>query len=69
MNEYGLKKKLFIYVKDEGSNMNVMKIVLKSLVSCECLGLWESFQNSYFDHVFSKACQCVTIDDKVCQNL
>ncbi len=69
VGEYGLRKKFLIYVKDEGSNMNVMIIVLKYFVSCECLGLWESFQGSYFDHAFSKACQYVTIDDKVCQNL
>jgi hypothetical protein len=49
--------------------MNVMIIVLKSIVSCECLGLWESCQGSYFDHVFFKAYQYVTIDDQVCQNL
>jgi hypothetical protein len=49
--------------------MNVMIIILKSIVSCECFGLWESWPGSYFDHAFFKACQYVTIDDKVCQNL
>jgi hypothetical protein len=68
LNEYGLRKKFLIYVKDERSSTNVMIIVLKSIMSCEGLGLWESFQNSYFDHDFSKACQYVTINDKVCQN-
>jgi hypothetical protein len=46
----------FAYVKDEGSNMNAMTIILKFIMSRECMGLEESFQGSYFDHDFSKAC-------------
>jgi len=32
-----------------------MTTIFKSIVSCESLGLEESFQGSYFDHVFFKA--------------
>jgi hypothetical protein len=32
-----------------------MTTILKSIVSCESLGLEKSFQGSYFGHVFLKA--------------
>jgi hypothetical protein len=41
-----------------------MIIVFKSIVKCEIFGLHENFQGSCFAHVFSKACQYVTIDKK-----
>jgi hypothetical protein len=43
-------------------------IGLKSIVRCELIGLDESFKGICFDHVFSKAFQYVTIDEKVCTN-
>ncbi len=54
LDEYGSKKIIFAYVKDEGSNMNIMTIIFKFIMSRECLGLEESFQGSYFGHGFSK---------------
>jgi hypothetical protein len=42
---------------------------LKFVISCECLGLETSFQGSYFGHVFSKACQYDSADEKICKNL
>jgi len=56
-------------VKDEGSNLNTLTNALTSVLKCETLGLEESFQGTCFGHVFSKACQYATIDDKVCKNL
>ncbi len=56
-------------MKDEGSHWNTLTNVLKSVVKCETLGLEESFQGTYFGHVFSKACQYAIIDDKICKNL
>jgi hypothetical protein len=44
-------------LKDEGSNFNAITIALKSIVSCEILGLEESFQGTCFGHVFFYACQ------------
>jgi hypothetical protein len=41
---------------------------LKLIVNCESLGLEESLQGSYFGHVFSKACQYTTINEKMCKN-
>jgi hypothetical protein len=42
------------YVKDEESNLNVMMIILKSIVTCEVLGLDESFQCTCFGYAFLK---------------
>jgi hypothetical protein len=56
-------------VKDEGSNLNAMTIVLKSIMQCELLNLDESFKSTFFGHVFSNACHHVTIVEKVCKNL
>jgi hypothetical protein len=51
-NQYGLRKKIITYVKDEGSNLTTMTTALKSIVRCEILGLDESFQSTCFGHVF-----------------
>jgi hypothetical protein len=53
---YGLRNKIITHVKDEGSNLNTLTSTLKSIIKCETLGLKESFQETYFGHVFSKAC-------------
>jgi hypothetical protein len=49
------------------TNLNVMTIVLKFVVSYEYLSLEESFQSFYFSHGFSKACQHAMTDEKVCK--
>jgi len=64
-----LKKKIIAYVKDEGSNLNAMISTLKSIISCETLGLPKSFNGICFGHAFSKACQYVTIDEKMYRNI
>ncbi len=69
MDKYGLKKKIIVYVKDEGSNFNVMTITLKVVVNFEYFGLKESFQGTWFEHVFSKACQYGIAEEKVCKEL
>jgi hypothetical protein len=38
-------------------NLNAMTYALKYVVSCESLGLEESFQGTCFGHAFSKAYQ------------
>jgi hypothetical protein len=43
-------------VKDEGSNINVMNIAIKYVVSCETMGLKESFEGTCFDHAFFIVC-------------
>ncbi len=41
---YALKRKIVLYVKDEGSNLNIMTIALKLVISCDVLGLEEVFK-------------------------
>jgi hypothetical protein len=43
LKEYGLRKKIIVYVKDKGFNINVMIFALKLVVSCESLSLEENF--------------------------
>jgi hypothetical protein len=43
LEKNGLRKKIIVYVKYEGSNINVMFVALKSVVSYESFGLEESF--------------------------
>ncbi len=69
LDKYGLRKKVIVYIKDEGSNINAMTSVLKSIVNCESFGLEQSFQGTRFGHVFSKACQYGTTKEKVYKNL
>ncbi len=68
-DQYGLKNKIIAHVKDEWSNLMTMIYTLKSNVKCEVLALDESFQGTCFGHVFFKACQYATINEKVCKNL
>jgi hypothetical protein len=35
LNQYGLRKKMIAYVKDERSNLITMTITLKSIMKCE----------------------------------
>ncbi len=64
-----MKRKIIAHVKDKESNLNTMTIALKSIVSCDMLGLEENFQGFCFGHAFSKACQYVTIEKKICKYL
>jgi hypothetical protein len=43
LKQYGLSKKIFVYVKDEGANLNTMTTILKLIISCETLCVIESF--------------------------
>jgi hypothetical protein len=54
--KYDLRKKVIAYVKDEGSNLNIMIVDLKFVVSCDILGLVQSFQGNCFGHAFFKVC-------------
>jgi hypothetical protein len=48
--------KIVAYVKDDGCNLNTMAVALKSIISCNVLGL-EGFQRICFDHEFFKVCK------------
>jgi hypothetical protein len=68
-NQYGLRRKIIVYVKNERSNLNAITIILKSIMKCEAWSLDESFQRTCFGHVFSKACQYTTTNERICINL
>jgi hypothetical protein len=63
-----VKKKIIVYVKDERSNLNIMTIVLKFIVSWGVLSLDQNFQSTCFDHVFPEVCQYATTNKKVYKN-
>jgi len=65
---YNLRKNIITYVKNKGFNLNINIIVLKPIVSCNILGLEESYQGTCFGHAFSKAYQYATINVKVCKD-
>ncbi len=44
LDEYGLRKKIVAYVKDEGANLNIMTMALKYVVSFEILCLDKIFK-------------------------
>jgi len=67
LDSYALRRKNITYVKDKGSNLNTMATTLKSIISCDILGLEESFKGTCFGHAFSKACQHATIEGKSLQ--
>jgi hypothetical protein len=69
LDKYGLRKKIIAYVKDEGSNLNVMTNVLKFVLNCESFGIKESLHGPCFGHAFSKSCQYGTTKEKNCKNL
>ncbi len=69
LNKYDLRKKIIVYVKDEGSNFNAMTTILKIVVNYEYFGLEENFQGTCFGHVFSKACQYGIVEEKLCKDL
>jgi hypothetical protein len=52
LDQYGLRRKIIVYVKNERSNLNAMIITLKSSMKCEVFGLDGSFQRTCFCHVF-----------------
>jgi hypothetical protein len=56
-DQYELRRKIIVYVKNGRSNLNIITIVLKSIMKCEGLNLDENFQRTCFGHVFLKACQ------------
>jgi hypothetical protein len=69
LNKYDLRKKNIAYIKNEGSNLNTMVVALKYVINCDILCLVESFWDSCFGHAFSKACQYVLANEKVCKGL
>jgi len=51
---YELTNKVIVYVKDEGTNLNMLAFALTNVVSCELLQLPSPFSGTFFGHVMSK---------------
>jgi hypothetical protein len=56
-------------VKDEGTNLFRIINALKSIVSCDDLGIPKSLEGVYFGHAFSKAYQYTNVDEKLSYGL
>ncbi len=69
LDNYALRRKIIVSVKDEGSSLNTIITTLKSIVSYDMLGLEENFQGVCFGHAFSKTCQYVIMEEKNCKDL
>ncbi len=63
-------KKILGYVQDRASNLKFMTIVLKSVVSCEVLGVTKSFQGPCFGYAFFlRAYEYATTKKRMCMGL
>jgi hypothetical protein len=69
LKKFGLTSKVLCYVKDKGTNLANMTIILNFVISCEALNLLVPFDGACFGHVMSKAAQYVTNDDKISKDL
>jgi len=69
LNTYELRRKIVVYVKDEGFNLNIMTTTVKLVLSCDVMGLEESFHRTCFGHAFSKTHQYATINEIFCKGL
>jgi len=69
LDSFGLRTKIITFVKDEVLNLNAMTFALRFLMSCDILGLKESFNGSCFGHVFFKGCQYGIVEEKVCKDM
>jgi hypothetical protein len=69
LDNYALRRKIIAYVNNEGSNLNTMITIVKSIIICDTLSLEEIFQGICFGHAFSKASQYDRIKEKVCKDL
>jgi hypothetical protein len=69
VGQFGLRKIIIAYVKNESFSLNAMTFTLKIVVNYETLGLQESFNGTCFWHDFFKAYQYATINEFFCRNL
>jgi hypothetical protein len=58
LEQYGLTKSIPSYVKKKGANLNIMIVALKLVVSCEALGVLESFYGTCFGHALKLVGSC-----------
>ncbi len=66
LNSFGLLDKVIAYVKDKGSNLNILTNALTSVVYYSPLQLACPFVGLCFGHAMFKATQYATNDTKMC---
>ncbi len=64
-DQYGLRNKIIVYVKNEGSNLNTMTIALKFVVKCEVLGLVKNFKAFVLAMFFPKHVNMLLLTKKI----
>ena len=69
LDEFQLTKKIFAWVKHEGSNLTTLERALQLTVSCDVLDIKQPYIGACFGHVMSKAYQYATDDEKVCRDM
>ncbi len=69
LKKFALTSKVLCYIKDKGTNLASMTIILNSIISREALNLFLPFDGACFGHVMNKATQYVTNYDKISKNL
>lgn len=57
--------KIIVYVKNEGTNLNILVVALTYIVSCAPLQIASPFIGICFGHIMFKACQYVANETKV----
>jgi hypothetical protein len=63
--QYQFTKKIVAIVKNEGSNLNILELTFLQVVNYEPWQLTSPYVGACFGHAMSKACQYVTLDDKI----
>ncbi len=59
LEKFGLTSKILCYVKNEATNLGIMTIILKSVISCEAFNLLAPFDGACFVHAMNKRTQYV----------
>jgi hypothetical protein len=68
LNAYGLRSNIIAYLKDEGSNLNILTSALKSIVEYD-FKFGRKFLGKLFWSCSLRSMPYATIDEKVCKNL
>jgi hypothetical protein len=56
LDKFGLLHQVIAFVKDEGTNLFAMAVVLHSIIDCEPLKILKVYKGTCFGHVMSNAC-------------
>ncbi len=69
LGKYDLTHCVIVFVKNEGNNLTSMVMTLHFVVDCQQLKLQTIYEGICFSHIMFKACQYVTYDEKMINDL